>query len=112
MAHCDCLFICALEILLVTYLLYVCMCVCGHRFHRERKDCEVVYDVSPATVNIQTNGLTMNLHRRGRAEILAVEISFVADSIFRLKIKPTGTARQRYEIPVGDVLVSEPTAQK
>jgi len=90
----------------------MCVCVCGRRFHHEQNDGEVVYDVSPATVNVQTTALTMNLHRHSRAEILAAEISFVADGIFRLKVKPTGTARQRYEIPVGDVLVSEPTAQK
>jgi len=54
----------------------------------------------------------MNIGRRARAETLAVEIYFLADNIFRMKIKPAATARQRYEIPIGDVLVSEPKLQR
>lgn len=91
---------------------YIPCCACGRRFHREQKHGEVIYDVLPETVDIQTTSLTMNLGRRGRAELLAVEMYLLADNIFRMKIKPTESARQRYEIPVGDVLVSEPTLQK
>lgn len=86
--------------------------MCGCRFHREHKDDEVIYDVLPETVDIQTTALTMNIGRRARAETLAVEIYFLADNIFRMKIKPAATARQRYEIPIGDVLVSEPKLQR
>jgi len=82
------------------------------RFHREKKDGDVVYDVIPETVNIQATTLQLGLGRRGRANVLSVEISFLVDNILRMKIKPTGSARQRYEIPVGDVLVSEPMLQR
>jgi len=86
-------------------------CVCA-RFHREQKGDEVVYDVLPESVDIQTDVIRMKLGRRGRQESLVVEIYFLADDIFRMKIKPTESARQRYEIPVGDVLLSEPKADR
>jgi len=83
-----------------------------HRFHREQNDGEVVYDVLPDTVHIQTDALIMNLGRRGRKETLAVEIHFLSGDIFRMKIKPNESARQRYEIPAGDVLLSQPAPQR
>ena len=83
-----------------------------HRFHREQKGSEVIYSVLPESVNIQTDVMRMKLARRDRPENLALEIHFLSGNIFRMKIKPTDTARQRYEIPVGDVLISEPTADR
>jgi len=79
----------------------------NHRFHRGEKGNEVVYNVLPESVNIQTDVIQMKVTRQDRSENLAVEIYFIADNIYRMKIMPTETARQRYEIPVGDVLVSE-----
>ena len=54
----------------------------------------------------------MKLGRRGHTDVIAVEMYFLADNMFRMKIKPTEAARQRYEIPVGDVLVSQPAVQR
>jgi len=88
-----------------------CVCVC-HRFHREQNEGEVVYDVLPTSVITDATALSMKLVRRGRADSLSVELFFLADNSLRMKIMPTETARQRYEIPVGDVLVSEPTVQR
>jgi len=86
--------------------------VCGCRFHRGQQSGEVIYDVLPESVDIRESALTMNLGIRGRAEILPVEMQFLTDNIFRMKIKSTETARRRYEIPVGDVLLSEPRPQR
>jgi len=72
----------------------------------------VFYDVLPESVAIETAALTMKLGRRGHTDVIAVEMYFLADNMFRMKIKPTEAARQRYEIPVGDVLVSQPAVQR
>lgn len=91
---------------------YMPSCVCHYRFHREQNEGEVVYDVLPETVDIEATALKLKLRRRGRAEILSAELFSLADNILRMKIKPTETGRQRYEIPVGDVLVSEPAVRR
>jgi len=83
-----------------------------HRFHREQKGSEVIYDVMPQSVDIQTDVMRMKIDRRDQLESLAIEIHFLADNILRMKIKPTDIGRQRYEIVIGDVLVSEPKADR
>jgi len=86
--------------------------VCCHRFHREQTEGEVVYDIIPESVSIDSSALRLRLSRRGHSDILSAEIFLLADNILRMKLKPAETDRQRYEIPVGDVLVSEPVAQR
>jgi len=86
--------------------------VCCHRFHREQNEGEVVYDVLPESVNIDATALRLKLSRRGRSDVLTAEIFLLADNILRMKLRPAETYRRRYEIPVGDVLRSEPVCQR
>ena len=86
--------------------------ICYCRFHRQQKAGDVVYHVLPESVVVDTDMLRMNLHRQSSTDAIAVEVYFISNNIFRIRIKPTETARQRYEIPVGDVLISEPALQR
>ena len=64
------------------------------------------------TVDIKPTKISAQVMNRANNVPLNLELFALQDNTARIKISEINPIRQRFEIPVGDVLVSEPTGQK
>lgn len=64
------------------------------------------------TVNVQPTKVNAQLLNKANNVPLNLELTALQDNTARIRISEINPIRHRYEIPVGDVLVAEPTEQK
>lgn len=64
------------------------------------------------TVDVKPTKITGRIMNRANNVPLNLELTSLQDNTARIRISEINPIRQRYEIPVGDVLVAEPAEQK
>lgn len=69
------------------------------------------YEVITETVNVQSTSVNLQLLNTVTNVKLTLELSGLERSTARIKINEVEPIKQRYEIPLGDVLVEEPKRQ-
>ncbi|XP_071162739.1 neutral alpha-glucosidase AB-like isoform X2 [Mytilus edulis] len=79
--------------------------------HRAMTPGQSAYEVITETVNVQSTSVNLQLLNTVTNVKLTLELSGLERSTARIKINEVEPIKQRYEIPIGDVLVEEPKRQ-
>lgn len=79
--------------------------------HRAVTPGQSPYVVLPETINIQTTAVNLQILNTANNVKLTLELSGLERNTARIKVNEAEPIKQRYEIPVGDVLLEEPKRQ-
>ena len=70
------------------------------------------YFVFPDSIDIKASSISLKLQNSINSVPLSLDLYTHTDNTVRLKLNEVSPLKPRYEIPLGDVLVEEPTREK
>ena len=70
------------------------------------------YFVIPDSIDIKASSISLKLQNSINSVPLSLDLYTHTDNTVRLKLNEASPLKPRYEIPLGDVLVEEPTREK